>query len=54
MWNFIKGLFCKHIELEFIRNFYGDEIIRSNWKRSKWICKTCKKYIYREEYVEEE
>lgn len=41
----IKSLFCEH-GYEFIRNVFGDEIIRLNGKRSIWKCKKCGKYHY--------
>ena len=42
----IKQLFCKHNNIEFIRNIYGDEINYAN-TRSVWKCKYCGKILYR-------
>lgn len=43
---FIKNLFCKHGARSFVRNIYGDEIIRRNYKRSMYRCADCQKIIY--------
>lgn len=46
----LKKLFCKHEDLEFVRNIYGDEINRINYRkiyRSIWLCKKCGKQIYK-------
>lgn len=42
----IKQFFCKHNNIEFIRNIYGDEINTAN-ARSVWKCKYCGKIIYK-------
>ncbi len=39
--SFFKRLFCRHKELEFVRNLHGDEIIEHGWKRSVWECVRC-------------
>jgi len=48
----IKKLFCKHSNIVWIRNIYGDEInlISSSFKtfRSIWKCKDCNKIILKE------
>lgn len=41
----IKQFFCKHNNIEFIRNIYGDEINYAN-ARSVWKCKYCGKILY--------
>lgn len=46
----LKKMFCKHENLEFIRNIYGDEINRISLKhiyRSIWQCKDCGKIVYK-------
>lgn len=46
----LKKIFCKHENLEFIRNIYGDEINRVSLKhiyRSIWKCKDCGKIVYK-------
>lgn len=45
MLNFIKRLFCRHYQVIFVRNIYGDEIIAWGWKRSVWRCNKCHKLI---------
>jgi len=40
MFRLIKMLFCKH-DYRFKINFYGDQIIAHNFKRSWWICPKC-------------
>lgn len=45
----IKQLFCKHNNIEFVRNIYGDEINKistSHIYRSAWRCKYCGKILY--------
>lgn len=44
---FIKRQRCKHKDLEFIDNIYGDEIIRMGGNRSIWKCKGCGKVIFK-------
>ena len=41
MLKFIKSLFCKHADAQFVRNIYGDEIISWGYKRSLWRCPKC-------------
>ena len=41
----IKQFFCKHNNIEFVRNIYGDEINYAN-ARSVWKCKYCGKIFY--------
>ena len=47
-----KHLFCKHKDLEFLGNIYGDLIdIFSTSKhinRSAWKCKNCGKIVFKE------
>ena len=40
----LKRLNCKHSNLTFIRNIYGDEINYANC-RSYWKCDRCSKWI---------
>ena len=50
MKRLLKQIVCKHENLEFIRNIYGDEINKVNLKyiyRSIWKCKDCGKIIYK-------
>lgn len=45
----IKHFFCKHNNIEFVRNIYGDEINKistSHIYRSAWRCKYCGKILY--------
>lgn len=38
----LKTIFCRHKELTFVRNIYGDEIVHSgSFKRSWWKCNRC-------------
>ena len=51
----IKRIFCKHKNLIFVRNIYGDEINQVSLKhtyRSIWICEDCGKIIYKGELCE--
>lgn len=43
----IKRFFCKHNNIEFVRNIYGDEINYAN-ARSVWKCKYCGKILYKD------
>lgn len=45
MMRLIRKLFCRHKEQTFVRNIYAEEIIRSGYKRSKWKCNNCGKYL---------
>lgn len=53
----IKRILCKHENLDFVRNIYGDEI---NWistkhlYRSIWVCRECGKIIYKGELYKRE
>lgn len=38
MMRFLRQLFCRHRDIVFRRNIYGDEIIERGWKRSEWVC----------------
>lgn len=45
-------MFCKHKNLKFIRNIYGDEINYISLKmiyRSEWKCKDCGRIVYKGE-----
>lgn len=52
MIQWIKRLICRHQDLVFVRNIYGDEIIHTGYKRSIWICDTCTKLILKDEIHE--
>lgn len=46
----LRKILCKHKDIEFIRNVYGDEINQLSGKnivRSIWKCKNCGKIIYK-------
>ena len=52
----IRRIFCKHKNLIFVRNIYGDEINQVSLKhtyRSIWVCEDCGKIIYKGELYEE-
>lgn len=52
----IRRIFCKHKNLIFVRNIYGDEINQISLKhtyRSIWVCEDCGKIIYKGELYEE-
>ena len=54
MIKFIKRLFCKHKNIEFKRNLYGDSINIFN-ARSMWTCKKCNKLLLESDlYIKEE
>lgn len=39
--NLLRKLFCRHRDLTFKRNIYGDEILHSGGMRSLWVCTKC-------------
>lgn len=46
----LRKISCKHNDIEFIRNIYGDEINQLSGKntvRSIWRCKNCGRIIYK-------
>lgn len=46
----LRKILCKHNDVEFIRNIYGDEINQLSGKntvRSIWKCKNCGRIIYK-------
>lgn len=46
----LRKISCKHNDVEFIRNIYGDEINQLSGKntvRSIWKCKNCGRIIYK-------
>lgn len=51
---FLQWLFCKHRNLAFVRNIYGDEINHCGGYRSLWHCPDCKMEEYRRELHEPE
>ena len=53
--DFFKRLFCRHKNIYFIRNIYGDEINHvsvSKIYRSWWKCRDCDEFVKKEEYVD--
>ncbi len=44
----LRNLFCRHSNLDFVRNIYGDEIIELGNKRSQWKCRNCGSTVYRD------
>lgn len=50
----LKKLFCRHKNIEFLGNIYGDLINTvssfNRTNRSAWICKDCGKIIFSEEF----
>lgn len=57
MINIIKRLFCKHNNLTFIRNIYGDQINMigtvDKISRSEYVCNNCGKRIYEDKIYKE-
>jgi hypothetical protein len=52
---FLKRLFCRHKNIYFIRNIYGDEINQvsdSKTYRSWWKCADCDKFVKKEKLAE--
>lgn len=52
-----KRLFCKHKNMTFVRNIYGDEINRISLKhiyRSEWRCNDCGKIVYKGQLYKKE
>lgn len=45
MFGFIKRLLCRHRDLAFVRNLYGDQIIHAGYKRSEWRCCKCGAWV---------
>jgi len=53
----LNKLFCKHKEIEFLENLYGDKINHYSGKeicRSLWRCKNCGKIIKNNKLFKEE
>lgn len=48
--NFLKRLFCRHRNLQFVRNISGDEINDRGGARSLWRCADCKTAVSRDDY----
>lgn len=44
---FIRRLVCRHRDVHFVRNVYGDEINHLGGKRSVWRCQACAAIVYR-------
>ena len=51
---FFKMITCKHNEVEFIRNIYGDEINFRNGNRSEFKCVRCGRIVYKKELYDED
>lgn len=45
MFDLIKRLLCRHRDLRFVRNLYGDQIIQAGYKRSEWKCNHCGAWV---------
>lgn len=43
----IRRLVCRHRDVHFVRNVYGDEIAHLGGKRSVWRCQACGAIVYR-------
>lgn len=53
----VRRIFCKHKNLNFVRNICGDEINHASLKhiyRSIWVCEDCGEIIYKGELYEGE
>ena len=50
--NIFKVIFCRHKDLEFIGNIYGDLICECSFNRSAWKCKKCGWIVYKPHLVE--
>ena len=50
---FFKMIPCKHAEVEFIRNIYGDEINLRNGNRSEFKCNRCGRIVYKKDIYDE-
>lgn len=48
MIKFIRSLLCKHRDVHFVRNVYGDEINTTGGKRSVWRCQRCGGIVLRD------
>lgn len=46
---FLRWLFCRHPQFDFVRNIYGDEINAACGKRSIWRCAACGKVQQRDQ-----
>jgi hypothetical protein len=49
--NIFKIIFCRHKDLRFIGNIYGDLINECGGKRSAWKCKKCGWLVYKPNLV---
>jgi hypothetical protein len=43
---FLRRLFCRHVDHEFVRNIYGDEINLTGGYRSEWCCRKCGQAVF--------
>ena len=48
----LKAIFCRHKELHFIGNIYGDLINECGGNRSAWKCKKCGWLVFKPDLVE--
>lgn len=48
--NFLKRLFCRHRNLQFVRNISGDEINDRGGARSLWRCADCQAVVSRDDF----
>ena len=53
IFTLIKRIFCRHRDVSFCMNLYGDQIIHNGWNRSLWECHKCgmlvgKKHLHKE------
>lgn len=53
MLKWLKRSFCRHSELAFVRNIYGDEVCSWGFKRSLWRCARCGGVVARHELHDE-
>ena len=50
---FFKMITCKHVEVDFVRNIYGDEINFRNGNRSEFKCNRCGRIVYKKDLYDE-
>lgn len=49
---FLKRLFCRHHNLQFVCNLPGDDVRDRDWKRSLWRCAHCQAGVSREGFYQ--
>ncbi len=47
--NLLKVIFCRHKDLQFLGNIYGDLIDHCGGNRSAWKCRRCGWVVYKRE-----